>query len=259
MIYLEDTGIAKRWKKLFEECSGLKVKSLEPSHYSVSGMLPCAKPCERKQAPCSLSLADMLAKPFRGFYLYPCPSGYSLAYVPVYAAGQLVSIFLVHGSKNDSRGKERFSSFVRFFSEIMNYLFRAEHLPGLSLVNGTKHPQDILQTVMHSLHKNYYRNNLSLKAVAREHNVSYYHLSHLFKKHNGTSFIKYLTGIRIEKAIKLLKNPKLTVFQVAYAVGYEDAGYFCKVFKEYTKLSPGAYRKRFFLRVQPALARQANL
>lgn len=67
------------------------------------------------------------------------------------------------------------------------------------------------------------------------------YLSVLFKETVGTSFVKYLTRLRITKAKELLKAG-MKASEVAAAVGYNDAHYFYETFKKNTGKTPSEYR-----------------
>ncbi|MBO6239722.1 MAG: response regulator [Butyrivibrio sp.] len=67
------------------------------------------------------------------------------------------------------------------------------------------------------------------------------YLSVLFKETLGKTYIKYLTGIRIEKACQfLLEGNKVSA--VASMVGISDVHYFGEIFKKYTGKTPREYR-----------------
>jgi len=84
--------------------------------------------------------------------------------------------------------------------------------------------------------------NISLEQVASHVQLSPNYFSNLFKKTTGTSFIEYLTRLRVEKAKEILVNLNQTVYQVANAVGYHDARYFSRVFKSVCGKTPSKYR-----------------
>jgi len=71
--------------------------------------------------------------------------------------------------------------------------------------------------------------------------VSDSHLMHLFKEDLGKTFNEYLTEYRIAQAKKMLRERKLRVYEVAYAVGYSDVKYFGQVFKKYVGCMPSEY------------------
>lgn len=70
------------------------------------------------------------------------------------------------------------------------------------------------------------------------------YLYHIFRSKLGKSPQKYLIDYRIEKATELLKDPTLTVADVARSVGYNNAFHFSKLFKKLIGEAPSDYRKR---------------
>jgi transcriptional regulator GlxA family with amidase domain len=66
-----------------------------------------------------------------------------------------------------------------------------------------------------------------------------------FQKATGLKPTEYCQHLCIEKARERLEFSKLPVEQIAWSVGYEDAGAFRKVFQKVMGLSPGDYRRRF--------------
>ena len=89
--------------------------------------------------------------------------------------------------------------------------------------------------------KNYGEKTLSLKTVSEYVGLSENHLSRIFAKQTGSSFIEYITELRIEKAKTLLKETNLKVYEVAEQVGFANAEYFSKVFKKVTGKSPNHF------------------
>ena len=92
------------------------------------------------------------------------------------------------------------------------------------------------------IRENYYA-DLSLGTVANHVYINPFYLSHLFRNELGFTFMEYLTRVRMEEAKKLLSQPELTVVEIAGKVGYEDPGYFGKVFKKYHGITPIKYRQ----------------
>ncbi|EYR83925.1 MULTISPECIES: GlxA family transcriptional regulator [unclassified Shinella] len=70
-----------------------------------------------------------------------------------------------------------------------------------------------------------------------------------FKTATGMKPIEYVQHLRIGKARELLEFTRRTVDQIAFAVGYEDAAAFRRVFHRILGLSPGEYRSRFSVAV----------
>lgn len=91
--------------------------------------------------------------------------------------------------------------------------------------------------------KENYNARISLEEIASRMSITHEYLSRLFTKEMGKSFSDYLKDYRIDKAIKLLANDKMKIYEIADKVGYSDPKYFCKVFKEVTGMSPKEYMK----------------
>jgi two-component system response regulator YesN len=65
----------------------------------------------------------------------------------------------------------------------------------------------------------------------------------LFKQETGKTLNEYVIDKRISEAKRLLADPRNKLYEVCYAVGYKDPGYFGKLFKKQTGLTTGEYRE----------------
>ena len=54
---------------------------------------------------------------------------------------------------------------------------------------------------------------------------------------------EYLTRFRIQIAREALAGSDESVTQIAGQVGFDDPGYFCRVFRRYVGQSPQSYRR----------------
>jgi len=89
-----------------------------------------------------------------------------------------------------------------------------------------------------------YQKDISLEDTAGTIQISPFYLSKLFKKAVGENFIDYLTAVRIGKAKEFLANPRYTIKDVCYQVGYKDPNYFARVFKKACGITPTQYQTR---------------
>ena len=85
--------------------------------------------------------------------------------------------------------------------------------------------------------------DFSLVSVSEKLHVSPQHLSRLFHVQTGVTFVSYLTRERLKKAMKLLADPSLRLYQIAEQTGYTTQHYFSNVFKKAMGISPGEYRR----------------
>ena len=93
--------------------------------------------------------------------------------------------------------------------------------------------------------KDNYAEQLTLSHLADRFNLNYNYLSAYFGSNNAEGFIKYLTHIRIDKAMELLSDSDIPVSGICNHVGYSDHSYFTRVFRKATGLTPSAYRAKF--------------
>lgn len=98
-----------------------------------------------------------------------------------------------------------------------------------------------IQTAVGYLQRNY-ANLQSLEDIASSVGLSKYHFTRIFKKTTGYTPIEYLTKIRIERAVYLLRQTDLTIEDIAKAIGYSNGSYFIKVFRQWLGFSPGEFR-----------------
>ena len=87
--------------------------------------------------------------------------------------------------------------------------------------------------------------DVSLGVLSEEFHLNPQYISQLFKSEIGVGFLAYLTGIRMERAKKLLLTTDLPVAEVSEQCGYGDYRVFTKVFKKNENVTPSQYRRDF--------------
>ena len=85
------------------------------------------------------------------------------------------------------------------------------------------------------------KEDLTVEQLAREFHYSRTRLSVLFKKATGQGINEYISRARISLAMQLLSEGKMTVAQVAEAVGYNSPQYFSRRFAQVTGNPPSTY------------------
>lgn len=86
--------------------------------------------------------------------------------------------------------------------------------------------------------------DISIRKVAEGIDISESHLSHVFKKETDYTVNSYITRYRMRMAMKLLKDRKHKIYEVAEMVGYRDIAYFSSIFKKITGVNPSEYQER---------------
>lgn len=86
--------------------------------------------------------------------------------------------------------------------------------------------------------------DISLDTVADAFSLHKGYLAKIFKQETGSSVNDYIHFLRIEKAKELLLQSDIRISEIASAVGFNSTQSFYSVFKQYTKISPGEYRKQ---------------
>ena len=70
-------------------------------------------------------------------------------------------------------------------------------------------------------------------------------LSKMIKAQTGHNFTELLLRKRLSKAVQLLCDTDLSVNDVIAAVGYENASYFHRTFKEHYHMTPRVFRESY--------------
>ncbi|TLS49118.1 response regulator transcription factor [Paenibacillus antri] len=90
----------------------------------------------------------------------------------------------------------------------------------------------------------YYHENFSLKSLAQEMHFNAVYMGRLFRNETGEVFSEYVTRVRIDKSLHLLRSTNKKVNEIARALGFNNANYYCAVFKERMGVTPTEYRNR---------------
>lgn len=86
---------------------------------------------------------------------------------------------------------------------------------------------------------------INVDAIAESMNVSYGHLSRLFKKQTGFTLVDYINKEKVRKMEELLWTKKMSVAEVSQGVGISDEKYASRLFRRYTGLTISSYVKLY--------------
>ncbi len=85
--------------------------------------------------------------------------------------------------------------------------------------------------------------DMSIRGIAEELNVSYAWFRKWFKLYTGLAPQQYVIQLKMEKAKALLADSGNSIKGIAYQLRFEHPLYFSKLFKEKVGVSPEGYRK----------------
>lgn len=93
------------------------------------------------------------------------------------------------------------------------------------------------------INTHYSNPDLTLQSICNHLSISVSYFSAIFKSFTGETFIESLTKKRIEKAMDLLTDTSLKIYEIAEKVGFSDPQYFATTFKKYTGKTPKSFTK----------------
>jgi len=111
-----------------------------------------------------------------------------------------------------------------------------------SVTVSTKDSAPIIDSI-----RKYIDDNISnlgtVKDIAKNIGISYYYMSHLFKKITGATVIEYINEQKVTKAKMMLISGDANISDIAYECGFSSASYFAKIFAKSEGITPNEYRK----------------
>ncbi|AVQ38003.1 transcriptional regulator [Clostridium botulinum] len=90
---------------------------------------------------------------------------------------------------------------------------------------------------------NHKSENITAKKMAEVCHVSPSYFSRLFAKETRKSFSSFVSNLKIDWAKNLLEETDMHVNEISDELGFNETGYFIKIFKKYEGVTPFVYRK----------------
>jgi AraC-like DNA-binding protein len=87
----------------------------------------------------------------------------------------------------------------------------------------------------------HFNERLAADNVAQLCGMNRFRFSRRFHRALGMTFQEYLLRYRVRQACALLQRPRVSVTEVGYSVGFNDASYFSRIFKRYMKMLPSQF------------------
>lgn len=87
-------------------------------------------------------------------------------------------------------------------------------------------------------------NNISIMQLSNEFHFQEDYFNRLLKSQTGLTYTEYLQSLRLKKAEDMLINTDHTIDTISHEVGYQNKGYFYKIFTDKYKITPAQFRKK---------------
>ncbi len=125
---------------------------------------------------------------------------------------------------------------VEYFKKLTEYIFE------LKIEKFSQSSSQLIDRV-----KEYIINNLdkdiSLTRLADIFSVNSSYLSRIFKQNAGQGVMEFISEVRLNKAVELLKNMDKKISDISQELGFSNPSYFGWFFKKHTNMSPKEYRE----------------
>jgi len=101
---------------------------------------------------------------------------------------------------------------------------------------------DRLTPILTFIHE-HYAEPISVKTLAQMVPMSEGYFCRHFRRQIGMTPVQYINQYRVNRATSLLKATDCSIMEAAYAVGFQNANYFARVFKNILHISPSDLRR----------------
>jgi len=104
--------------------------------------------------------------------------------------------------------------------------------------------QILYEKVIKTINENISNPDLNVEYLADKIGMSRVHMHRKLKELTNQSARDFIRSIRLNQAAELLAGQKLTISEVAYALGYTNLSHFSNSFKEFFGMSPKEYAEK---------------
>jgi AraC family transcriptional regulator len=102
-------------------------------------------------------------------------------------------------------------------------------------------PRHVLRRIVERMRC--FSSDLSLHALAKESGYSRVHFVRMFRAATGYSPHNYLLNLKLERARELLRNPSLSLIDIALDCGFASHSHMSRIFHRIVGVTPSAYRR----------------
>lgn len=149
---------------------------------------------------------------------------------------------LVSEENSDSTRYKIIGYYNMFIQELYRMLLKEKYLDVKSFKYDTY--LNRIHTIVEYTYDNF-KDHVELDDLSKITNLSSSRLSHFISEALGISYRDFLNNVRLEHALKLLKETKMKIRDIVNACGYSDHKYLTKMMKKKFNMTSLKYRKTF--------------
>ncbi len=146
-----------------------------------------------------------------------------------------VKIYNIWSAKHDNYFFDATAVYYSLLKEIYGILNHSKPLDG-------KYKK--LHSAVKYIHSNFDEKSFSCNHLPKMCGWGHAYFYKIFEKQFKTTPQKYITSLRMQRAVELLFENKLSITAIADRCGYESVAYFSRVFKKYYGVSPSRYNQK---------------
>jgi AraC-like DNA-binding protein len=139
------------------------------------------------------------------------------------------------------RSRKELGEFAALAAVVADHLAQVGETMRMYEAQSAKRSEPVTRGIEFASRK--YAEPVTVVDAARHACLSPSRFAHVFSEETGLPFHAYLTGVRIERAKRMLTRSTLRVSEVAAMTGFCNQNYFASVFRKHTQKTPTEYRR----------------
>ncbi|MDD3794734.1 MAG: AraC family transcriptional regulator [Lachnospiraceae bacterium] len=139
---------------------------------------------------------------------------------------------------NDEGQKKEVLLLLGFFQLFVEL---SEKIRGLECEKQKRGKAGKISRVVSYINENW-NQEINIEELAKRYEVSSRYIRKCFQQETGVSCQRYICTLRVGKAKELLWFTSKSVTEIALETGFGSTQYFCRVFQNYTEMTPLEYR-----------------
>lgn len=128
---------------------------------------------------------------------------------------------------------------ITLYSQMSEYIVKLCEAIRIDLSEGNNRVYFLISHIKKYIADNYTDPNLNISSIGTHFNTNIKYISAIFKKDVGISLLDYINNLRIEKALRLIKEGQHSKREIAQMVGFTTERTFYRVLKKYEEGASG--------------------